>query len=60
MKRIKYKTFKRHIDLIRYAIRRAIHRVDVLEPGARVEQAEEHMKKNNWLQWAQQKLRGGR
>ncbi len=58
MKRIKYKRFKRHIDLIRYAVGRAIHRVDVMEPEARVEQAEEHMKKHNWLQWAGQKLRG--
>ncbi|KKM65945.1 hypothetical protein LCGC14_1486200 [marine sediment metagenome] len=51
------KQFKRHIDLIRYAVRRAIHRVDVLEPKARIEQAEERMKKHNWLQWAGQKVR---
>ena len=57
---ISMKQFKRHIDLIRYAVRRAIHRVDVLEPEACIEQAEEHTKKHNWLQWAQQKLRGGR
>ena len=26
------KRFKRHIGLIRYAVRRAIHRVDIIEP----------------------------
>ncbi|KKN69784.1 hypothetical protein LCGC14_0437300 [marine sediment metagenome] len=54
------KQFKRHIDLIRYTVKRAIHRVDILEPEARIEQAEEHMKKHNWLQWTGQKVRGER
>lgn len=52
MKRPKYKQFKRHIDLIHYAIRRAIHRIDVVEP----EKLVEHLKKTDWLEWAKQKL----
>lgn len=56
MKRIKRKQFKRHIDLIIYAVRRAIHRVDVLEPEKHAEELAEHMKKTDWLQWAKQKL----
>jgi len=51
------KRFKRHIDLIRYAIRRAIHRIDVVESEAHVEKLVEHLKDTDWLQWAQQKLR---
>lgn len=58
MKRSKHKTFKHHIDLIRYAVRRAIHRVDVVEPEAYMEKAIEHMKKTDWLQWVSDKLRG--
>ena len=56
MKRPKHKRFKKHIHLIRYAVRRAIHRVDVLEPEAHAEKLASLMKKNNWLQWCQQKL----
>lgn len=56
MKRPKHKTFKRHIDLIRYAVRRAIHRVDVLEPEAHAEKLVSHLKKTDWLQWARKKL----
>lgn len=65
MKWIKRKTFKRHIDLIRYTVRRAIHRVDrgdpVLEDRLAVlnTDLESETKKDNWLLWAQQKLRGG-
>lgn len=36
MKRIKHKYFKRHIDLIRYAAKHTIHRIDNngnYEPG---------------------------
>jgi len=57
MKRLKRKYFKRRIDLIRYAIRRAIHRCDVEEPARRITVMEDQMKKNNWLEWATQKLR---
>ena len=60
MKRIKHKTFKRHIDLIRYAVRRAIHRIDVLEPEKHAEKFIERLKKTDWLQWAQRKLGRGR
>lgn len=56
MKRPKHKQFKRHIDLIRYAVRRAIHRIDILEPEAHAEKLVEHLKKTDWLQWAKQKL----
>lgn len=60
MKRLKRKYFKHHIDLIRYAVRRAIHRIDVLEPEKHVEELAERLKKSDWLQWAKQKLRGVR
>jgi hypothetical protein len=50
------KRFKRHIHLIRYAVRRAIHRIDVVEPEAHAEKLAEHLKKTDWLQWAKQKL----
>lgn len=56
MKRPKHKLFKKHIDLIRYAVKRAIHRVDVLEPEKHAEQLVSHLKKTDWLQWAKQKL----
>lgn len=54
------KQFKRHIDLIRYAVRRAIHRVDVLEPEKHAEDFAAYLKKTDWLQWAQRKLGRGR
>lgn len=54
---MKYKRFKRHIDLIRYAVRRAIHRVDVLEPEKHTEELAESIKKSDWLQWAKDKLK---
>jgi len=60
MKRPKHKRFKRQIDLIRYAVRRVIHRVDVLEPKKHAERLAEYLKKTDWLQWAKQKMRGGR
>jgi len=60
MKRIKRKYFKRHIGLIRYAVRRAIHRIDVLEPEKHTEELAGYMKKTDWLQWAKQKLGKGR
>ena len=50
------KQFKRHIDLIRYAARRAIHRVDVLEPEKHAEELMTRLKKSDWLQWCRQKL----
>ena len=56
MKRLKHKRFKHHIDLIRYAVRRAIHRIDVLEPKKHAEELAERLKKTDWLQWAKQKL----
>lgn len=58
MKRPKHKTFKRHIDLIRYAVRRAIHRIDVLESEEHIERNIECVKKTDWLYWAGQKLKG--
>lgn len=60
MKRIKHKTFKHHIDLIRYAVRRAIHRCDVIEPEAHAERLMAYLKKTNWLEWVRQKLRRAR
>jgi hypothetical protein len=57
MKRPKHKRFKRHIDLIHYVVRRAIHRVNMVEPEAHAEELMEHLKKSDWLQWAKQKLR---
>ena len=54
------KQFKHHIDLIRYAVRRAIHRVDVLEPEKHAEELVEYLKKTDWLQWAARKLKGVR
>ena len=51
------RTFKRQIDLIRYAVRRAIHRVDVLEPEKHAKKLAAYLKKTDWLQWAKQKLR---
>lgn len=56
MKRPKHKAFKRHIDLIRYTTRRAIHRIDILEPEKHAEELVERLKKSDWLQWAKQKL----
>ena len=60
MKRIKHKRFKRQIDLIRYAVRCAIYRVDVLEPEKHAKELESRIKESNWLQWAKQKLKGKR
>jgi hypothetical protein len=54
---MKHKHFKHHIDLIRYAVRRAIHRIDVLEPEKHAEELAAYLKKTDWLQWAKQKLR---
>ncbi len=56
------KRFKRHIHLIRYAVRRAVHRVDYGDPVLKErlavlgESLEDRMKGNDWLQWAKQKL----
>jgi hypothetical protein len=50
------KQFKYHKDLIRYAVRRAIHRIDVLEPEKHVEGLMARLKKTDWLQWARKKL----
>ena len=52
------KQFKHYKDLIRYAAKRAIHRVDVLEPGIHAERLAEHLKESDWLQWASRKLKG--
>ncbi|KKN26367.1 hypothetical protein LCGC14_0875520 [marine sediment metagenome] len=60
MNRSKHKRFKRHIDLIRYAVRRAIHRVDILEPEEHAERLASLVKKSDWLQWVGQKLKGSR
>ena len=54
------KQFKRYIDLIRYSVRRAIHRIDIVEPEEHAERLAEYIKKTDWLQWAKQKMRGGR
>ena len=51
------KRFKHRIDLIRYAVRRAVHRIDVLEPEKHAEDFAAYLKKTDWLQWAKQKLR---
>ena len=59
MNRIKHKQFKRHIHLIRYAVRRAIHRIDILEPEAHAEKLASLVKKSDCLQWCQQKLGRG-
>jgi len=56
MKRIKHKIFKRHIDLIRYAVRRTIHRCDILEPEKYAEQLGVYLKKRDWLEWCKRKL----
>lgn len=58
MNRLKYKRFKRQIDLIHYTVRRAIHRVDILEPEKHAERLVEYAKKSDWLQRAGQKVRG--
>lgn len=60
MKRPKHKIFKHHINLIRYAVRRTIHRVDILEPEEHAEKLMEHIKKSNWLEWAKKKLKRAR
>jgi len=52
------KQFKHYKDLIRYAVRRAIHRIDVLEPEKHAEELAAYLKESNWLQWAKQKLKG--
>lgn len=54
------KQFKRQIDLIRYAVRRAIHRCDVVKPEEHAERNVECIKKTDWLYWAGQKLKGMR
>jgi len=54
------KRFKRHIDLIRYAVRRAIHQCDVVEPEKHTEELVARIKKSDWLNWAKRKSRGGR
>jgi hypothetical protein len=54
---MKHKHFKHHIDLIRYAVRRAIHRVDVLEPEKHAEELVARLKKTDWLGWAARKLK---
>lgn len=56
MKRIKRKYFKRQKDLIRYSVRRAIHRCDVLEPEKYAEQLKTYLKEYNWLEWCKRKL----
>ena len=57
---MEHKQFKRHIDLIRYAARRAIHRIDVLEPEKHTEELAGYLKKSDWLGWARDKLKGWR
>ena len=60
MNRRTFLKFKHHIDLIRYAVRRAIHRIDILEPEKHAEELAAHLKKTDWLRWAKQKLKGKR
>ena len=52
------KRFKHYKDLIRYAVRRAIHRIDVLEPEKHAEELMSRLEKSDWLQRAKQKLKG--
>ncbi|MCK5615854.1 hypothetical protein KAR91_79050 [Candidatus Pacearchaeota archaeon] len=52
------KRFKHYKGLIRYAVRRAIHRVDILEPELHAERLAEYIKKSDWLHWAGRKLKG--
>ena len=52
------RTFKHYKDLIRYAVRRAIHRIDVSEPEKHAEELIAHLGKSDWLQWAARKLKG--
>jgi len=54
------KRFKRQRDLIRYAVRRAIHRCDVVEPEKHAEELMARLKKSDWLGWAVRKLKGER
>lgn len=56
MKRLK---FKQHINLIRYAVRRTIHRIDIIEPEVHAEKFVSRLKKTDWLQWARKKLNKG-
>ena len=60
MKRIKYKTFKRHIDLIRYAVRRAIHRQDIDIPARMNIAIEEYQMRNppDFIEQCKQKSKG--
>lgn len=60
MKRLKYKQFKHYKDLICYAVKRAIHRVDVLEPEKHAEGLMARLKESDWLGWAARKLKGER
>lgn len=59
MKRIKHRIFKHHIDLIKYAVKRAILRCAVVKLMKSTEQKQfkRYAKKHNWLEWAKQKLR---
>lgn len=60
MKRIKHKQFKHYIDLIRYAIKRAIHRIDVEIPTRMKMISDDYFLRHppDWLQEAGDKLRG--
>lgn len=51
------KRFKRQSDLIKHACKRAIHRVDVVEPKEQAEEVEAYLKKHNWLEWARRRLK---
>lgn len=54
------KQFKRHIDLIRYAAKHAIHRVDVVEPERMKIISNDYFLRRppDFLQEAGQKLKG--
>lgn len=55
------KRFKKQKDLIKQAIKKAIHRNDVEKPkriAAIREKIEQKRKEKNWLSWAERKLRG--
>ena len=54
MKRLKHKTFKRQIDLIRHAVRGVITR-QVAELKTQREKALAHVEKTDWLEWAKYK-----
>lgn len=50
------KRFKQQSDLIKCAVKRAIHR-SILKAEVHAEKMANQLKENNWLEWAKQKAR---